>query len=135
MKPDIKGLMKLGRALRRVPKARFRQGHWWTKTFDEDAKGGCGTAGCVAGWAATLFPHRFRKVNEESIGKAELWYEVEHRSSGKTGTEAFARGFRIDYEDAEHITNGEASHQTPKRAAQAVFRLVNKLKKQMKSRS
>jgi hypothetical protein len=134
MKPDLKGLMKLGRYLQRVPRKQFNQSIWWEKATSEK-KSECGTAGCVAGWAATVFPSRFKRAGQETDvfeGVKRTYYGVEHRRSGLSGTEAFARGFRISDDDAYMICAPEADHETPKQAARAIFNLVNRLKQEGK---
>lgn len=132
MKPDIKGLTKLAQRLRRVPRKQFDMNQWWKKTP-------CGTAGCIAGWAATVFPHRFKKVdeyiayNDSTHSYDSKSYEVEHRSSGAHGEEAFANGFHIPLAYAENLTlEGLSRKRTPEKAAKAVMALVGKLKKEMK---
>lgn len=134
MKPDLKGLLKLGRALKRVPRNQFDMTRWWEEVTDKNDKGSCGTAGCIAGWAATVFPHRFKRVEIDTIqddnGRMLKTYDVVHRSTGASGTDAFAAGFRISDEEAYKITDGGARHSTPKTAARAIFRLVARLKRQ-----
>lgn len=134
MKPDIKGLLKLGRFLKRLPRENFRQSIWFEET-KADKKEDCGTQGCVAGWAATLFPHRFKKVANDDPWYPQpdvTQYEIQHRSSETIGTEAFANGFRISIDDADRITDGGAHRNSPKVAARAIFSLVNRLKKAAK---
>jgi hypothetical protein len=134
VKPDIKGLLKLGRFLKRLPKQNFNQGHWFEETKSE-IKEDCGTTGCVAGWAATLFPHRFAKETYDTFTSEDgttVMYEIRHRRSGYDGADAFAMGFKIPYHEAERITNSEAHRNSPKVAANAIFKLVNRLKKAAK---
>jgi hypothetical protein len=135
MKPDIKGLMKLGRYLQRVPRKQFNQGQWWSKKISAK-KSECGTAGCVAGHAAHVFPHRFKKtygeIETDADGVEYTHYSVIHRSSGMSGSDAFQRAFRISDDDAYMICSPEADHQTPKQAARAIFNLVDRLKQEAK---
>jgi hypothetical protein len=134
VKPDIKGLLKLGRFLKRLPKQNFNQGYWWEEVKGE-TKESCGTTGCVAGWAATIFPHRFQKIVHDTVttddGTMSL-YEVRHRSSQLEGADAFAQGFKIPYDEAHRITMAGAHRNSPKVAANAIFSLVNRLKKAAK---
>jgi hypothetical protein len=134
MKPDLKGLMELGRYLQRVPRNQFNQGYWWSAKTGKK-KSECGTTGCVAGHAVDAFPHRFKRSDIETWtddrdGLTYKEYSVKHRRTGLSGTEGFAAGFRLSYEDAFMITEAEASHQTPKQAAKAIFTLVDRLKKE-----
>jgi hypothetical protein len=135
MKPDLKGLMKLGRYLQRVPRQQFNQGYWWSAKTGKK-KSECGTTGCVAGHAVNAFPHRFKRSNEDSWtdddGTTYREYGVEHRRTGLRGTEGFAAGFKLSFDDAYMITQAEADHQTPKAAAKAIFRLVDRLKQETK---
>ena len=134
MKPDIKGLLKLGRFLKRLPKDNFNQGLWFMETKAE-RKEDCGTKGCVAGWAMTLFPHRFKKIAAEDFTEGSygtIMFDVEHRRTGQQGTEAFAAGFKISGEEAHKITDGEAHRNSPKVAARNIFSLVKRLKRAAK---
>lgn len=128
MKADIKGLTKLARALAVTPRKNFAMGVWLEDGHD------CGTKRCIAGQAALVFPHRFKKVGEwvdDQTGVKE--YAVQHRASGYTGSFAFAKAFKITEEQAEELTMEGLSHKsTPKAAAKAVMALVDKLKKAMK---
>lgn len=125
MKPDIKGLEKLAQVLRRVPKKQFDIGTWLDETP-------CGTKGCIAGWAALTFPHRFKKVYY-GYTEGGRTYDVVHRASGKPAEVGFANAFRISYDDAEDLTLGNMSKKrTPKAAAKAVMALVGRLRKSLK---
>ena len=125
MKPDIKGLTKLAQHIRRVPKKQFDIGTWVT------TKPSCGTVGCIAGWAATVFPSRFKKVLDFTYNDSGgTDYCIVHKSSGLEGEYAFARGFRISDRDAVELTLEKFStKRTPKKAANAIMKLVAKLKK------
>lgn len=135
MKADIKGLTKLANVLKRLPRKQFDMETWWKKTP-------CGTAGCIAGWAATVFPSRFKRVdgypmyNETNGSMTDITgYDIQHRSSGARGEMAFANAFRISEEDAENLTLEDMStKRTPKAAAKAVMLLVGKLKKELKAK-
>ena len=121
-KPDIKGLTKLARFIERTPKKNFDMRYWWQETP-------CGTSGCIAGHAAALFPHRFRKVSYgKNIGSNITDYEVVHRRTGVGGECAFAEGFHISDDAAEKLTM-TGMRRTPKQAAKAIMALVDKLKK------
>ena len=125
MKPDIKGLTKLAQRIRRVPKKQFNINEWLVKGPH------CGTAGCIAGWAAITFPHRFRKVRG-FVGELSniTDYYIEHRSSGLGDEYGFAKGFNISEEDArELVLENFKTKRTPKKAADAIMKLVTKLKK------
>ena len=122
-KPDIKGLTKLAQVIRRTPKKNFDMSEWWQETP-------CGTSGCIAGHAATLFPHRFKKIDGEVVGSTR-YYEVKHRRTGSYGSGAFADGFHITEDDAAHITV-DHMWRTPKQAAKAIMMLVGRLKKELK---
>lgn len=128
-KPDLKGLLKLGRYLRRVPRKEFQQDTWMTKTA-------CGTKACIAGHAASLFPARFKKVvshtEELENGRKSYYYDVVHRQTGSRGEDAFAAAFHINLTDAYKITDGGARWRTPKRAAQAIFNLVKRIRQNPK---
>src|SRR3990167_4522518 len=127
-KPDIKGLTKLAQVIRRTPKKNFDMSEWWQETP-------CGTSGCIAGHAATLFPHRFKKVTNRFTSGGEdvgiTRYEVEHRRTGSYGSGAFADGFHITEDDAAEITI-DHMWRTPKQAAKAIMVLVGRLKKELK---
>lgn len=133
MKPDLAGLTKLAQELRKVPPKQFDMKTWWRKSP-------CGTTGCIAGYAAAFFPSRFRKLKDDLYTDDERHieeYEVECRRTGRTGSEAFADGFRISEEDAESITLPYNSEyftiiKTPKQAAKRVMALVGRLKKEGK---
>ncbi len=124
MKPDIKGLTKLATELRKVKPTQFDMSEWWVE-------GSCGTSGCIAGWAMTVFPRRFTKADRYTHGDGTTNYVVEHRASGALGSEAFATGFRISLEEAEDITLSCRIH-TPKAASKAIMDLVGQLRKQAK---
>ena len=127
MKPDLKGLTKLARVLRGVPKKQFDMGDWYQETP-------CGTKGCIAGWAAMVFPYRFKKDYPYTHDDGNITsYDVIHRASGEGGEVGFAKAFRISEEDAEDLTLGNMSKKrTPKAAAKAVMALVGRLKKSLK---
>jgi K+-transporting ATPase c subunit len=135
MKPDIKGLLKLGRFLKRLPRQNFNQSYWFEE-HKAERKEDCGTTGCVAGWAATLFPHRLKKLHQDTMvteaGGEILMYDIVHRRTGETGSEAFAEAFNIPRYEADRITNAEAHRNSPKVAARSIFSLVNRLKKAAK---
>lgn len=128
MKPDLKGLTKLAKAIEKAPRERFDIGTWL------ETRPSCGTVGCIAGWAAMVFPHRFQKTNafhDPDLNITE--YTVTHRASGETGPYAFARGFKISDYDAERLTSTNLTRKrTPKQAAQAIMSLVGRLRKQAK---
>ena len=125
MRPDIKGLTKLATELRRVKPAQFDMNEWWIE-------GSCGTSGCIAGWAMKFFPHRFKKADGVTHDDGTTDYTIKHRRSGYMGSQAFATGFRISEEDADHITFSTRTN-TPKAAAQAIMMLVGKLRKEVKA--
>lgn len=127
MKPDIAGLTKLAQVLRRVPKKNFDMGDWLIK------EPSCGTVGCIAGWAAITFPHRFKKEIQWDDGEGNIDYNIIHRRSETVGSEAFANGFNISHEDAADLTlHRPSTKSTPKDAAKQVMLLVGRLKKEMK---
>ena len=124
MKPDIKGLTKLAQRIRRVPKKQFSIEEWLVE------KPHCGTAGCIAGWASIIFPHRFRKVHGFKDEMNNKDYQIQHRSSGSTDEYGFAKGFRISEGDARALVlENFKTKRTPKKAADAIMKLVTKLKK------
>jgi len=125
VKPDIKGLTKLAGVLKRTSKKNFNMEAWWEKSK-------CGTSGCIAGYAAILFPHRFRTVYgyHNEINNVTS-YEIEHRRTGHTGEYAFADGFHIPLELASKLTLG-SMRATPQQAAKRVMVLVDRLKKSLK---
>lgn len=127
MKPDIAGLTKLAQVLRRVPKKNFDMRNWLMK------EPSCGTVGCIAGWAAITFPHRFKQEVQWDDGNGNVDYNIIHRRSDTVGYEAFANGFKISYEDARDLTL-QRSHTkvTPQAAAKQVMLLVGRLKKASK---
>lgn len=119
--PDTKGLLKLARFLYRLPRKHFDQTTWRRKTPT------CGTQACVAGWAAYVFPSRFQfKADEASFFSGTYSYVVSRRT-GREGLEAFADAFYLNESHAEAICAPEAPHQTPKKAAHALRRLVKQL--------
>lgn len=127
MKPDIKGLTKLARAIQHVPKKNFNIHDWLSK------EPSCGTVGCIAGWAALTFPHRFRKDITYKDDNGLIEYDVVHRQSGEIGSSGFAKAFKITQEDAEELTlNNFSCKRTPQAAAKAVMALVGRLKKSLK---
>ena len=124
MKPDIKGLTKLARVLQHVPRKNFNIDAWLEKT------GSCGTAGCIAGWAALTFPHRFKKTDEYITNDGRAFYEVVHKASGLRGEDGFAKAFKISEDAAKDLTLRNRDRKaTPKAAARAVMALVGRLKK------
>lgn len=125
MKPDIKGLTKLATELHKVKPVQFDMSEWWVEES-------CGTAGCIAGWAMKFFPHRFKKADGVTGDDGTTDYTVEHRRSGHQGSQAFATGFRISYDDAEYITFSTRTN-TPKAAAKAIMTLVGKLRNEVKA--
>ena len=132
MKPDLAGLTKLAQELSKVPPKEFDMGTWWSKSS-------CGTAGCIAGYAATYFPSRFKKVVDTDFASEGLTeYQVIHRRTGRHGSEAFADGFHISEEDAEELTlplwKDKPEPKTPKQAAKRVMALVGRLKKELASK-
>lgn len=121
-KPDIQGLIKLARFLRKLPKSKYDQETWVEKRR-------CGTKACLAGWASFVFPARFTR---EPWFQSHQWtmYNVKCRRTHHIGPRAFADGFHISYNDASDLCEGSASHQTPKQAAKAIDKLVARLKKE-----
>lgn len=122
MKSDLKGLTKLARFLHRLPRKNFDQGVWTERGSS------CGTKACVAGWAAHLFPSRFRRVldfKDENTGRS--YYEITNRRTLSLGAEAFGDAFRISYTDADDLCSIDAPHSTPKQAARAVMKMINRL--------
>ena len=120
MKPDIKGLTKLANRLEKVPRKQFDMDHWWVENE-------CGTKGCILGWAAQVFPHRFTKHKAISFSSGKV-YEIEHKRTNVCGSHAFAEGFRIDIDQAQDITLA-ANIATPHQAAKQIRVLIGKLKK------
>lgn len=126
MKPDLKGLTKLAQHIKRVPRKQFDMEQWLTESP-------CGTTACIAGWAATIFPSRFRRVyNYTEEGEAPIkQYIIENRRTGSEGSEAFADGFHISLDDAEDLTmDWYFAYSTPAKAAKAIMALVHKLEKE-----
>ena len=127
-KPDIKGLEKLAAHLRDVPRKQFNMDSWIVTTP-------CHTSGCIAGHAAMLFPHRFKRELQYSNNTTKGYY-IRHIHSGYVGVAGFASAFRISIADADDITVSDRSigFVTPKQAARAVTQLVNKLKCELADR-
>ncbi len=124
MKPSttINRLLALAAFMRKLPRSVFDMNCWIrdkSVTADEDEKHykhhnytkmpECGMAACLGGWATHVVP--------ELVIKKGAVYNTRTR---KVSDVAFADAFGISDDDAYRLTDGNALHRTPFKAAKAV---------------
>ncbi len=129
-------LLTLADHLRTVPTRGFDMKHW-TRVIKDKVLGRkhveddyeCGMSACLGGHAALLFPHRLKLVGDagDFVGELRSVRINSDKDDYLYGDEAFAQAFDLCTRCAEKITWARALHQTPKRAATALGKLVRGL--------
>jgi len=137
-KQNIDRLLGLAQFLREeVKRPDFNQADWFQSKYHEglplnsliDKKRKpihCKTACCVAGWATHYHPNLFVSVT----GDVRLERPNEETFPAALGAHAMAEAFGINFSRAVDLCNGDAPHQTPKKAAKAVEREAEVLAEQ-----
>jgi len=132
-KMDKRALLKLADHIEAVPDSGFKMDVWCSVVDGKTAsmehhkrQYSCGMAACVGGHAAIKFPKRLRlRKMKDWYGKLVLGRLFLGKTSRIEGPSAFSRAFGICDVCAEHLTDSDAPHDTPKKAAKAIRGLVS----------
>ena len=107
-----------------VPRKAFFMGKWAScsvkdlrKAQKNDWK--CGMVACLGGFATVLFPRKLKLLSYGAGAQV-----VAYKDSCLRGKSAIAKAFDICYDHAQFLTSVTADHNTPKRAAAAIRKLI-----------
>ena len=121
-------LLGLANFLDDLPHSKFHIPQWTSQDATEHS---CGTAGCVAGWAATIYQkYGYELKYSEAVKKFIPYYHT-------WGFYSFAKFFDINGQDALNLTSNKNFYQTnydvnfhdvtPQIAAQAIRDLLKSI--------
>ncbi len=126
-------LLTLADYLQTVPRQAFNMKHW-SLVIKNKVLGRehvqhnyeCGMSACIGGHAALVFPHRLKlSAGEWGDDTGDLsTVRRDKFDNYRYGDVAFAHAFDLCQVCATKLTSNRAPHTTPKRAAQALRKLV-----------
>lgn len=112
---NINRLLRLAGLLRDLPPKNFDIGSWAEESAPPP-KAKCGMTCCIGGWATVIHPDLTLSLSGG--------LRINGSYSGGSGHKSFAKAFGLSNDAAYPLTDGDASHRTPKAAARAVEKVA-----------